>query len=90
MISSYRVCTYKKGLTPFGCVATVSTNATHKPEQNMTQQQISSIRSAIADCNRYIAKESARDADLRPAETAKLLDWYIAHRAKLLAMLATA
>lgn len=56
----------------------------------MTQQQISSIRSAIADCNRYIAKESARDADLRPAETAKLLDWYIAHRAKLLAMLVAA
>jgi hypothetical protein len=56
----------------------------------MTTQQIRSIQSAIADCNRYIALEGARSADLRPAEIAKLLGWYIAHRAKLLAMLAAA
>jgi hypothetical protein len=56
----------------------------------MSHQQIQSIRGAIADCNRYIAKEGARSADLRPAETTKLLDWYIAHRAKLLAMLVEA
>ena len=54
----------------------------------MNTQQISSIQSAIQDCDRYIAKEGARDANLRPAEIAKLLDWYMAHRAKLLAMLA--
>lgn len=53
----------------------------------MKAQQIRSIKNAIADCNRYITKESARAADLRPAEITKLLDWYIAHRAKLLAML---
>ena len=53
----------------------------------MTADQINKIRSAIADCNSYIAKESARSEDLRPAETANLLQWYIAHRAKLLKML---
>lgn len=56
----------------------------------MTADQINKIRSAIADCNSYIAKESARSEDLRPAETAKLLQWYIEHRAKLLKMLETA
>lgn len=46
------------------------------------------IRAAIADCNRYIAEEGARSAGLRPAPVAALLDWYVGHRAKLLAMLA--
>ena len=54
----------------------------------LTEQRKASIRSAIDDCNNYIAKEGARSADLRPAEIAKRLEWYIAHRAKLLAMLA--
>lgn len=54
----------------------------------MTKQQ--KIREAIADCNRYIAKEEARAADLRPVEIAKLLEWYKAHRAKLLGMLEAA
>jgi hypothetical protein len=45
------------------------------------------ILQAIAECNRYIALEGARSADLRPADIQKLLDWYIAHRAKLLTML---
>lgn len=53
----------------------------------MTPYQISSIRSAIADCNRFIDRESARRADLRPADVAELLAWYIGHRAKLAAML---
>lgn len=53
----------------------------------MTNQEINSVRSAVADCNRYIAKEGSRAADLRPADVAKRLEWYIAHRAKLLAML---
>lgn len=44
------------------------------------------IRQAIEDCDRYIAKESARSADLRPAHIQKLLDFYIAHREKLIAM----
>ncbi len=56
----------------------------------MNKMQRQKIQSAIDDCNRYIAKESARSADLRPVDIAKLLDWYISHRAKLLAMLEAA
>lgn len=54
----------------------------------MSNYQRNSILEAIADCDRYIAKESARDPALRPADIAKLLNWTIAHRAKLLSMLA--
>ena len=53
----------------------------------MNTYQITSILSAIADCDRYIAIESPRSADLRPAEITKLLAWYVAHRAKLVAMI---
>lgn len=53
----------------------------------MNTQQIAKIQSAIADCNRYIALEDARAADLRPAKVQQILDHAIAHRAKLLAML---
>jgi hypothetical protein len=49
----------------------------------------SKIVEAIADCNRYIAKEGSRSADLRPAPTQQLLDWYCNHRAKLLTILET-
>ena len=56
----------------------------------MTAYEIESIRSAIADCDRFINKESARIPELRPASVASLLDWYIAHRAKLAAMLQAA
>lgn len=52
----------------------------------MTAQQKTSVLSAIADCNRYIAKEAGRNPDLRPADVQERLDWYYAHRAKLLAM----
>jgi hypothetical protein len=45
------------------------------------------IATAIAECDRYIAKESPRAADLRPADVADRLAYYIAHRAKLVAML---
>ena len=45
------------------------------------------INQAIADCDRFIAKEQAQSADLRPADVAKMLDFYIAHRAKLIKML---
>ena len=54
----------------------------------MNKQRTAKIISAIAECDRYIAKESPRDADLRPAGITKLLASYIAHRAKLVAMLA--
>jgi len=53
----------------------------------MTTDQIRKVQEAIADCNRFIEREEKRSADLRPADTQKLLDWYIAHRAKLTAML---
>ena len=56
----------------------------------MDNLQRQKIQAAIDGCNRYIAKESARSADLRPVDIAKLLDWYIAHRAKLFAMLEAA
>ncbi|WP_341667376.1 hypothetical protein [Alcaligenes sp. SDU_A2] len=46
------------------------------------------ILSAIADCDRYIAKEGARAADLRPAEIQRRLAYYISHRDKLAGMLA--
>ena len=57
-------------------------------ESNMNKQRTASIISAIAECDRYIAKESPRAADLRPAGITQLLASYIAHRAKLVAMLA--
>jgi hypothetical protein len=53
---------------------------------SMTEQTRKSILSAIGDCNRYIAKESARADDLRPADVQKRLEWYRTHRARLLAM----
>jgi hypothetical protein len=48
------------------------------------------IARAIADCDRYIKLESPRAADLRPAQTQQLLDFYLEHRAKLQAMLEAA
>jgi len=54
-----------------------------KPNKEQTRK----ILQAIEECDRYIAKESPRSADLRSAEIKKLLAFYIAHRAKLLAMI---
>lgn len=56
----------------------------------MTNQQVNSIRSAISECDRFISKESVRNSALRPADVAELLRWYIAHRAKLVAMVESA
>jgi hypothetical protein len=53
-------------------------------EQVMDNQTRLKIKRAIADCDTYIAKESLRADDLRPLETQKLLEWYIAHREKLI------
>jgi len=50
----------------------------------MTAEYARRIREAIAECNAYIAKEGARSADLRPPEVAKLLAFYIRHRADLI------
>lgn len=53
----------------------------------MSLDHINRIMSAIAECNRFIAKEEARDAALRPAETTELLNHYITHKAMLEGML---
>lgn len=53
----------------------------------MSEYTRKNILSAIADCDRYIAKESARADDLRPAEIQQRLSYYISHRAKLAGML---
>ncbi len=53
----------------------------------MAESTRRNILSAIADCDRYIAKESARAEDLRPAEIQQRLDYYMRHRAKLAGML---
>lgn len=45
------------------------------------------ILSAIAECDKFITKESPRRADTRPADVLDLLNRYIAQRAKLVAML---
>jgi hypothetical protein len=52
----------------------------------MADCRIGRLSQAIAECNDYIAKESARSADLRPIEIQKRLEWYIAHRMKLIGM----
>ena len=44
--------------------------------------------SALEGTNKFIKKESARNPDLRPPETQELLNDYIAHKAKLIQMLA--
>ena len=46
------------------------------------------VLEAIDECNRYIAKEEPRAADLRPVEVAKRLEFYKGHNAKLEKMLA--
>ena len=46
------------------------------------------ILDAIADCDRYIEREEPRDPEWRPPEIAKLLEWTIVHRQKLILMLA--
>lgn len=45
-------------------------------------------RQAIAEAERFIAKEEARDANLRSDETQALLDFYKARHAEMVALLA--
>lgn len=49
----------------------------------MTEEQVRRIHSAIAECDRYIAKEGSRDPELRPAWAQKALDHAISHKIKL-------
>lgn len=53
----------------------------------MSQDEARRVIEAIADCDKFIAKEQPRNADLRPAVVQQHLDFCIAHRAKLQAML---
>jgi len=55
--------------------------------KTLTPQERRSIDAAIIECDRFIAKESARRADLRPSNIAILLADYIQHREKLTTML---
>ena len=48
------------------------------------------ITQAIAECDRFIAKEGSRNPALRPADSQQTLDFTIGHKAKLEAMLAEA
>lgn len=50
----------------------------------MTTEQERKVRQAIAECDRYIAKEGPRDPELRPAWAQKALDHAYSHKAKLL------
>ena len=54
----------------------------------MSKEQTRKILEAIADCDRFIAKEEPRRADLRPADIAKHLEFCKQHKAKLVGMLA--
>jgi hypothetical protein len=56
---------------------------TNPPNREQTRK----ILQAIEECDLFIAKESPRNASLRPADVQKTLDFYIAHRAKLAAMI---
>ena len=56
-----------------------------KPTANTTPTQ--RIIQAIEECDRFIAKESSRRADLRPTDMQQHLDFCISHRKKLQALL---
>lgn len=54
----------------------------------MTTETRRRILESIAECDRFIAKESPRSADLRPADVAQRLEFSLAHRQKLIDLLA--
>jgi hypothetical protein len=53
----------------------------------MTTSQRRRIEDALAETQRFIDKESARNPKLRPVDVQKTLDFYIGHATKLRAML---
>ena len=63
------------------------TDWTESMEDAMKTAPISRIHQALAETNRFIAKEWPRSRDLRPADTQALLERYIAHKIKLEAVL---
>ena len=54
----------------------------------LTAFEVKQMRDGLAQCKAYIAKESRRAADLRPADVTARLESYIAHAAELSAALA--
>ena len=56
----------------------------------ITQHNVHRVHEAIAECDRYIAKEGPRNPDLRPEWAAKHLEFCKNHKAKLIAMLGAA
>jgi hypothetical protein len=55
---------------------------------SLTTEQRRRVIDALCETDRFIAKESLRNPNTRPADMQKCLESYIGHRAKLLAMLA--
>lgn len=53
----------------------------------MSPEKERRIKEAIAECERFIAKEGPRAADLRPANVQQMLDHAYSHKAKLESML---
>ena len=53
----------------------------------MTPEQERKIILAIADCDKFIAKEEPRRSDLRPADVAKTLAFYKSHKVFLQGLL---
>lgn len=45
---------------------------------------VKSLKTGINDCQRFIDRESGRDAALRPEKTQQHLDYCISHKQKLL------
>ena len=56
--------------------------------QTLTQNQKARIIQELETTNKFIEKEEARDASIRPQSVQKILDDYRSHREKLNAMLA--
>lgn len=54
----------------------------------LSREQLRRVVESIVECDRYIAAESPRPADTRPAKAASHLAFCIAHRAKLQAWVA--
>lgn len=53
----------------------------------MTKERSRKILEAIAECDRFIAKEEPRNPELRPADMAQHLEFCKQHKAKLVGML---
>ncbi len=50
----------------------------------LTSYEEKQVLNGIAQCDRYIEKQERLSADLRPAATQKLLDYYKRHKQKLI------